>query len=116
MAGNIPPLTGEMIEAARQRLGRTDIAMGVAGPAEYAEAEALSRAALPAEMKKPPRKALSVTRHPNGTIEMRLGRQSLNYAVVRRDATGVVARACVQGEDLARALVESSAASSGGAQ
>jgi hypothetical protein len=51
MAGNIPPLTGEMIEAARQRLGRTDIAIGVASPAEYAEAEALSRAALPAEMK-----------------------------------------------------------------
>lgn len=79
------------------------------------EAAALSDA-LPAEMKKPPRKALSVTRHPNGTIEMRLGRQSLNYSVARRDATGTVSRACVQGEELTAALVESSAAPGGGAQ
>ncbi len=75
------------------------------------EASALSDA-LPAEMKKPPRKALSVTRHANGTIEMRLGRQSLNYSVARRDTTGAVSRACVQGEDLALALVASSVASS----
>jgi hypothetical protein len=92
-----------------------DVETGEFAAPSIEDASALSDA-LPAEMKKPPRKALSVTRHPNGTIEMRLGRQSLNYAVVRRDATGVVARACVQGEDLARALVESSAASSGGAQ
>ena len=40
-----------MIDAARQRLGRTDIVVDVAAPAEYAEAEALSRAARPSEMK-----------------------------------------------------------------
>lgn len=40
-----------MIAAARQRLGRDDIVVGVAAPAEYAEAEALSRAAHPSEMK-----------------------------------------------------------------
>jgi hypothetical protein len=47
----IPPVTDDMVRAARRRLGRDDIAIGVAAPAEYAGIEALSRAADPSEMK-----------------------------------------------------------------
>ena len=51
MAPEIPPVTDAMVGAARLRLGRDDIAVTVAGPGEYGEIEALSRAADPAEMK-----------------------------------------------------------------
>jgi GNAT superfamily N-acetyltransferase len=51
MPAQIPSVTVAMIDAARQRLGRDDVLIGVADPAEYAEAEALSRAAHPSEMK-----------------------------------------------------------------
>ena len=51
MRPEIPPVADEMVRAARRRLGREDVAVGVATPAEYAEIEALSRAADPSEMK-----------------------------------------------------------------
>ena len=51
MSLHVPPVTAEIVAAARQRLGRNDVLIGVADPAEYAEAEALSRAAHPSEMK-----------------------------------------------------------------
>ena len=47
----IPPVTGEMVRAARTRLAREDVAVTIALPAEYADVEALSRSADPAEMK-----------------------------------------------------------------
>jgi hypothetical protein len=51
MPPGILPVTDAMVRAARLRLGREDIEVSVAAPGEYADVEALSRAADPSEMK-----------------------------------------------------------------
>ena len=53
MSAAIPAVTETMVRSAAARLGRDDIVVTIARPDEYAEVEALSRAANPSEIQTP---------------------------------------------------------------
>ena len=68
------------------------------------EQVAALEAAMPAEHRKPPRKALSFFSLPRGGVGVRLDDQYMVYSVARRE-NGRIVEACVPGEDLAERLV-----------
>lgn len=62
-------------------------------------------AAMPADQKKPPRKALSILRGPNGAVGVRLDGYSMVYSIVRRTEDGRLEEVSVPGETLAERLL-----------
>ncbi len=62
-------------------------------------------AAMPAQTRKPARKAFSIVHLAGGGVAIRLDEQTMSYSIVRRADGGRLVEACVTGEDLAEKLV-----------